>query len=681
MNPKNRRPRIASFGSVSSASSASSSASSQCGCDCGVADGGGGEWLAVSQQCAAHWPRRTNSAEAVAAKNAAGVKPILRSASGVFRGSPSSPALFDLARSQKQDRLKRISFSSESLLLFSNEDSPRAVANESVYAKTITPAQTNNDRDLFEEDDEDETTAVNSNSSISNQAPTWSILSTTTPSPLAPIMQNIKLNSIAFESIRIITTQPSDSIVKLDLTALVQNLHFEKRISALFTTNSWKSCHSSSFGMYIGCVAVPSHNGDPGVDRFRIEIECDTSSGAPVVGTNMDTIVNIEFALKCVMGGVETWDNRGGMNHLVMLKSQHSTANSRQASPILYGTVKKSPSALDLESEMMRKRRASVVALKVAAVVADEAKRIDEEFSLGRRRSLEESVAVEEAIASSRAEARARVGQSTPSAPTPPIVKPVPVVAAPKPISSLLSSAPVSVVAAASAPIIEELSEKELEYASRIARPTSPLTTIHPLKRVGSINNLSISEPAGLNRPASPNPNYSLPSSPSLIKSELVRPASPLACNPKALINNNDTARAQSPASAKVQEVKRPIATATHSIAQPIGMISTRQQPLPTTPPSSPIISSSNPSYSNIIVPKPTHPNTPSRVAVLNAASGRLTARLDQDGDYAPLTTPPSTPHHMYSNVSSLYASGKSFGSHHHHHYSYEQSLSSSPHY
>ncbi|KAJ3029219.1 UNVERIFIED_CONTAM: hypothetical protein HDU68_012717 [Siphonaria sp. JEL0065] len=522
-------------------------------------------------------------------------------------------------------------------------------------------------------------------------------------------MHNLKSNSISFESVRIVNPQPTDSTIKLDLTALVQNLHFEKQVSALITTSSWKSSHASALGSYIGCVAVAS-NGDPGVDRFRIEVECDTSGGAPVIGTK-DQIVNIEFALKCVMGGIESWDNRGGMNHLVMLKSHSTNSERRQSSPGSYGTIKKSPSALDLEAEIMRKRRASVVALKVAAVIADEAKKIDEEFSIGRRRSLEEAAAtsfVDEAVAAAQSDAKVSVTSSksvpSPAASFAQIFRPIPVTPS-RPVSSLLATTPVSLITSASSAIIEELSERELEYASKIARPTSPLTTVHPLKRVGSINNLSIAEPIGLNRPASPNPSYSRPNSPSVSKEIISSPTSPLATR-ATLAKIPFDQRSPSPNSAKIQEIKRPFSISPpssryeyqqaqreqntlkmqeikhassiiHSVAQPVGMVSNRQQQQNSPP--------ACPSHHNINIasPKPAHPPTPSRIAVLNAASGRLSARLDRDGDYAPLTTPSTINNGncMYGSVSSLYASGKSFGHYTNAGYSsYEMSLSSSPH-
>ncbi|ORY52659.1 hypothetical protein BCR33DRAFT_324975 [Rhizoclosmatium globosum] len=89
---------------------------------------------------------------------------------------------------------------------------------------------------------------------------------------------------------------------------------------------------------------------------------------------------------------------------------------------------------------------------------------------------------------------------------------------------------------------------KRARLRNKIATPASPLMTIRPLKKVGSMANLSLAEPIGLNRPASPNPIYtptpSRPGSPShtvaqqrpLTTSDIFRPQSPLAVQPPVTV-------------------------------------------------------------------------------------------------------------------------------------------------
>ncbi|KAJ3293483.1 hypothetical protein HDU79_000275 [Rhizoclosmatium sp. JEL0117] len=615
-------------GSESSITSSISSGSSVCSCSSSSATATATtKYSLVAADCSTHFPRRVASdADLVN-------KPILRRQnSGILKHSPSSPAL---SIAQKP---KRISFSSESLCLFNNEESPRQVGAGSVYAKPITQPHTPSslaDLVLVADPSED------------NDIPSWAVISSTTPSPIAPILSLLKSSPIAFESVRIVTpTNPtpsstiSDSIT-LHLTALVQNLHFEKQISAVFTSNSWKSSSASPLATYVNSIHPPSPE-YPSIDRFRIELVCDASNGAPVVGSR-DRIVNLEFALKCVMGGIESWDNRGGMNHLVMIKSSYGNGTPLGSPSTSTGTLKKSPSALDLESEVMRKRRASQVALKVAAVIADEAKKIDAEFSRDRRKSLEMESIYENATSHISPPSRSA---STIFAPIPTTASATPskliavdtLPIAPSPIrpstasfSSSRSVTPTPTNPTPPQPVIptddrfEELNEKELAYATKIATPASPLMTIRPLKKVGSMANLSLAEPIGLNRPASPNPIYtptpSRPGSPShtvaqqrpLTTSDIFRPQSPLAVQPPVTV--------------------KPVAVRPGVQQSGVAVDSTGSTTVTATKAAS-----------------------PSRIAVLNASATRrgggaasgLSVRLEE-GEYAPLYP---------VNVSSLYASG-----------------------
>ncbi|ORY52658.1 hypothetical protein BCR33DRAFT_324974 [Rhizoclosmatium globosum] len=171
-------------GSESSITSSISSGSSVCSCSSSSATTTTtAKYSLVAADCSTHFPRRVASdADLVN-------KPILRRQnSGILKHSPSSPAL---SIAQKP---KRISFSSESLCLFNNEESPRQVGAGSVYAKPITQPHTpSNLADLV----------LVADPSEDNDIPSWAVISSTTPSPIAPILSLLKssrLRSNPFES-------------------------------------------------------------------------------------------------------------------------------------------------------------------------------------------------------------------------------------------------------------------------------------------------------------------------------------------------------------------------------------------------------------------------------------------------------------------------------------------------
>ncbi|KAJ3064479.1 hypothetical protein HDU98_012110 [Podochytrium sp. JEL0797] len=398
----------------------------------------------VAPGCQVHWPR--------AATHECAVRPILR--------MPSSPALSELAA---KPRLRRISFSSESLCLFSNDDAPVSVKDERVYANPVAPPAPSA---------ESCTSPISPLFDCPEPVPQWAILSTTTPSLQ---LDNTK---VSFESAHLKTTDSTS--IKLHVTAIVQNLAFDKEISILYTTDSWKSSRSTTSAKYVGCVSSPYDN-ISGIDRFSLELEIDTSSSTRVIGTP-DRVINIEFAVKCVMGGQESWDSRFGMNHLIILKSRYSLSppssprfsNGRRDSN---SSLRSSPSALDMEAEMIRKRRASVVALRMAAAVADEAEQIDAEFQLELKRGME----LDAAVASIAAEVRAEHQEQ---------------------LDTLKKEQEEG--SKTNDDRFSDLTERELSIVKSLSRPLSPLSTVRPqLKKTGSMTSLSIVEPAGLNRPTS----------------------------------------------------------------------------------------------------------------------------------------------------------------------------------
>ncbi|KAI8607386.1 hypothetical protein BC830DRAFT_1175372 [Chytriomyces sp. MP71] len=482
------RPRIGSLSSESS-SSASSSCSSPSHSD---------QWTPIDADAPPHSPRRNVSVD--------NFKPILRSFSTAkVAASPSMPALnahFRASHSRSsvshpppsslvflrlhstafhcsplqstalprprcnQPKPKRISWSTQSLCLFSVEESPRQVSMEQYFAKPINSDKAHLFADPAPESEPD--LIYTPPQSVLNNTPySWSILSSTTPSPLHPAIETIKTSNIAFEFVRILNTSSSFSSlepVKVAVMLLVRNLAFEKDISAVYTCNGWQST------LYAGNSATFMGHATEGVDRFQLALECPVATGSETPGTP-DRILHVEFALKCTMAGIEHWDNRHGANHHFLLKG------SRGGSPVS-GSPSTSPrrirSALDMETEEQQKRRASLLALKVGAAVANEARRIDDEFARERRRSLEEAATAAEALfAPFRAAPAFTLG---------PEGKEVQVL-------DYLS-------VASQGERVSELSEQEAAVASRMAALASS-----PLRRVGSNASLGEGVPT---RPLSP---------------------------------------------------------------------------------------------------------------------------------------------------------------------------------
>ncbi|KAJ3074332.1 hypothetical protein HDU98_011494 [Podochytrium sp. JEL0797] len=589
----------------------------------------------VAPGCLAHWPRATNEAA---------VRPILR--------MPSSPALSEMGA---KPRLSRISFSSESLCLFNNDDAPVSVKDERVYAKPVAPPAPST---------ETCTSPLSPMFDCPKSTPQWAILSTTTPS--------LQLDStkVSFESAHLKTNESSS--IKLHVTTIVRNLAFDKEISILYTTDSWKSSRSTAPAKYVGCVSSPYDN-IAGIDRFSIELECDTSTSSQVLGTP-DRVINIEFAVRCVMGGQESWDSRFGMNHLIILKSHYPLSppsSPRSYNPFFNGrrdsnsSLRSSPSVLDMEAEMIRKRRASVVALKMAAVVADEAEQIDAEFQLERKRSMELDAAVASIAAEVRAEHREQLDtlnkqqQEESSKSTTP--SPTPMTDA---YSLLLKNDD----------RFSDLTERELEIVKSLSRPLSPLLTVRPqMKKTGSVANLTLVEPTGLNRPSSTPPKVLLCSASPISSKHPVpamRPTSPVtevAPPVPELVK-----RAASPlcppspsAFPKLVNLKRPSAGGvTSSLTNNIHLT---EQAKPSSTPSLPS-HSFQPQvslFSNQYSMSRDATDATTSTASLTTPMALLSVKPNQDGYYSPqaLAAPSPSPSNskMYSTISSLYACERSY--------------------
>ncbi|KAJ3200983.1 hypothetical protein HDU82_008464 [Entophlyctis luteolus] len=519
-------------------------------------------------------------------------KPILRTPSSIFRSG--SDASGDEASAMP---LKRISFSSESLLLFNNEEAPQAVAREPLFAKDINASPPS---PIFPSDSDSSENLHSKGTQLVAPPLSWSILSTTSHLLMHPVALTPS-SPIIFESVKIASSAypVSNSPVLLRFHILVQNLHYEKAISVVYTSNSWKTNNASGLGRYDSSLGN-------GVDRFLLDVECDTSFSSNIVGS-IDRIVSVEFAIKCVMGGVEYWDNRGGMNHLVMLKSEGSVSTPAYVKP-----PRKILSALDLESSQHLKRRASMLALKMGHAIADEARRIDDEFKHGLKKQNDSAASTprtsfsesDSSISQNELEMSTNATAMSRSQHRPEPSKPREITAA---TSSATDSQTIrhtgsfgnlsqivrpKAVKASSSLLnsndrVTELSERESEYVNIISRPNSPLVDVRPLRRVGSNSSLSVSE---------------------VSVGAIVRSSSPLV---------NGVGGTSSAAGTSSTQVE-----GTSSVSEIVSMAS----PVP-------------------ISLKGPH----TRFAVLNTPS-KLGVRLDKGDDYAPLSNP-------------LYSSGEHYGS------------------
>ncbi|KAJ3349918.1 hypothetical protein HDU83_000210 [Entophlyctis luteolus] len=513
-------------------------------------------------------------------------KPILRIPSTIFRSGSRS----DLSADESvATPLKRISFSSESLLLFNNEEAPQAVSREPLFAKDINASPPS--PVLGSDSDSSENLAAKV--APSNAPLSWSLLSTTSHSLMHPVTLTPS-SPIIFESVKIVSSAYPlpNSPVALRLYLLVQNLHFEKAVSCVYTANSWKSSSVSGLGRYDSSLGN-------GVDRFLLDLECDTSFGSNIVGS-VDRIVSLEFAIKCVIGGLEYWENRGGSNHLVMLKSEGSASTPAYVKP-----PRKILSALDLESSQHLKRRASMLALKVGHAIADEARRIDVEFKHGFRKQNDSATSTPRtsfsesdssisqngleistnSMVMSRSQPRPEPSNRGEATATTSSATNLPKMRSVESFGSLSHMAKPNLIRSGGLLTandrVTELSERETEYVNIISRPNSPLVDVRPLRKVGSNSSLTVAE---------------------VNVGSTVRSSSPLV-------------RTASASSTSVEAVGSASTSSSVSAASPIPILMKGQ---------------------------------PTRAAVLSTPS-KLGVRLDKGDDYAPLSNP-------------LYASGEHYG-------------------
>ncbi|ORY52532.1 hypothetical protein BCR33DRAFT_733222 [Rhizoclosmatium globosum] len=311
---------------------------------------GDGLWVAVSRACPAHWPRSSSQA---ASSTASGTvlegedRDLWRHSARHNVSHIEVLCLREFSQSHQgfHRQKNRVSFNAEVACFFDGEEPVSVIASEQVFARPILPSQ-----------------EPKSEVALSS----WSILSATTPSPISPITYRLKSAPIALETACIVRNSNgvASNFATLHLTFLINNLHYEKQVTVTYTSNAWKSSSTSSTAKYVGS---PS----PGLDRFSLEIECDTSAGTQYMNTS-DRLVNIEFAAKLVMGGNESWDNRDGRNHLIIIKS----ASSDQATTL----TRKTRSFPDLDADNSFKRKEELLALKRGQTMSNEAKSIDEEF-------------------------------------------------------------------------------------------------------------------------------------------------------------------------------------------------------------------------------------------------------------------------------------------------------------
>ncbi|KAI8846704.1 hypothetical protein BC829DRAFT_491180 [Chytridium lagenaria] len=181
----------------------------------------------------------------------------------------------------------------------------------------------------------------------------WCLLSKTTPSALSPLPGGA---NVGLETVRLLESDDGHRLLLL-CTVLVRNISLRKNLVAVYTTD--------------GCATM---GGTVGVDRFSLEIEIDATKLPP----SPQRQVSIEFALKCMMGGSEFWDNRGGANHVIEAVEVAATATTptpatpRRASLTLDGEALKAYAAAS--------KAAAEYAARLGEAMAADAVRISNEF-------------------------------------------------------------------------------------------------------------------------------------------------------------------------------------------------------------------------------------------------------------------------------------------------------------
>ncbi|KAJ3278981.1 hypothetical protein HDU76_009674, partial [Blyttiomyces sp. JEL0837] len=234
----------------------------------------------------------------------------------------------------------------------------------------------------------------------------WSLQSKTTPPIYASALP--PGSNVALESVRLLESDDDGGERVLALcTILVRNVSYEKTVRAIWSGDAWKSSRWTRDAKWVASVSR-SMGGVVGIDRFQIEIEIDTrdTSVVQVLGG----VFKVEFAIQCAMGGEEFWDNRGGLNHHLVVKeasrlvrgspagissSVSSSSDNNGMLVIPEDGVPQSPSvarpALDLDPVALKSiavasRHAAAYAARMGAAAAAEAARINAEFEAERRR-------------------------------------------------------------------------------------------------------------------------------------------------------------------------------------------------------------------------------------------------------------------------------------------------------
>ncbi|KAJ3074328.1 hypothetical protein HDU98_011490 [Podochytrium sp. JEL0797] len=193
--------------------------------------------------------------------------------------------------------------------------------------------------------------------------PTWFLVAASAPTHFSTLTSRLQASPVALEAINVLPSTMKDSL-KLHISILVLNLHFEKQISVVHTCDSWNTTTTSPLANYVASLRARSYD-TPNIDRFSIEIECDIAS-------TCDGVVEFEFAIKSVMGGLESWDNNGRQNHHATLKCSDAWSMGSPLSPEEEDIVTSPRSPVRSPSETM--------ALKRGIAMASEAAEIDEEF-------------------------------------------------------------------------------------------------------------------------------------------------------------------------------------------------------------------------------------------------------------------------------------------------------------
>ncbi|KAJ3093622.1 hypothetical protein HDU97_009348 [Phlyctochytrium planicorne] len=247
----------------------------------------------------------------------------------------------------------RFSKTIEDVCLFSSDDTPRDVQTGNRYKVSDT-----------------DTSSPLSPPSPQQQQPTrhWCLLSKTTPSSSTPLHP---FTNIALESVRLLENADGTRLL-LFCTLLIRNVSYEKQVGAVYSLDGWATSHKVSGGKWKGVAAE-------GVDRFTMEVEVDSTHLEK--SERDEKRLRVEFAVKCTMGGVDYWDNRNGMNHVV---EAVQVSNAKQGTVTFQtkpsGQRKKSSLNLDKEALLAyaaARRAAATYAARLGEAMAAEVRNME----------------------------------------------------------------------------------------------------------------------------------------------------------------------------------------------------------------------------------------------------------------------------------------------------------------